>query len=410
MKVISDAKGATAGTSQPLRGESIVYFGPEPWDGLWRNRHQLMSRLARYNKVLYVEPPIMDLKKREVRRLAAGSADTSIFIDGLARVAPQLTVLRAPSWLPFIGKHPLNHLKGIVWRRILRRTLRKLDMQRPVVWLSRPSMVDMLNVLGEKLSIYHVVDEYSGYGGVSESAKTELIEQEKLLLTEADLTIVVSKPLLASKRDDAKRIEMVANAVDYEAYRPRVAPDTADIPEDLASIPRPIIGYSGLVGRRLNLEMLAKLASRRSDLSFVLVGAVRRDNCEEILEKLESLRNVYFLGLKSIIEIAGYVRSFDVCMVPYRYDERAENASPLKLYEYAAAEKPIVTSRFSAAEEMKDIAMIAADAIAFENSIDEALVWPATHARIVAGANMARENTWDHRVRQVENIISDFLK
>lgn len=367
-----------------------------------------MSRLARHNKVLYVEPPIMDLKKRRIRQQVKTSAEQPTFYGGLARIAPELCVFKGPDWLPFLGKYPLNQLKGLVWRKLLRRALRSLKMKNPIVWLSRPTMGDMPGILDPKLIVYHVVDEYAGYGGLSDLEKALLIEQEGELLARADLTIVVSAPLLESKRDRARRVAMVANAVDYEAYRP-TRQDAEVIPDDIKEIARPIIGYSGLVGRRLDLEMIARLASRRPDWSFVLVGAVRRADCDIEVSKLEALTNVHFLGLKSIEIISEYVRAFDVCMVPYRDDERANSSSPLKIYEYAAAEKPIVTSRFSAALEMAEIAMVADNETAFEAFIEKALAWSASHPRIVRGAEMARENTWDHRVREIENIVGVLL-
>ena len=279
-------------------------------------------------------------------------------------------------------------------------------MTTPVIWLSRPSMGEILGVLNEKCSIYHVVDEYSSYGGLSGEAKELLLAQENELLSSADLTIVVSNSLLAAKRDQARRVCLVPNAVDYGAYGATGPESPRPIPQELKTIQQPVIGYSGLIGRRLDLEMLGEIASKRKNWSFVLVGAVRRADCEEILLQLDAMDNVHFPGIKPISDAPNYVKAFDVCMIPYRNDERATYSSPRKIYEYAAAEKPIVCTRFSVALEMSEIVLIADDTPSFESAIEEALAWPSSHPRIERGATMARENTWDHRLQEVAAAIS----
>lgn len=391
-----------------LQGESIVYFGPEPWHGLWRNRQQLMSRFAKHNRVLYVEPPLYSVRKIMSLLSSEQWEWASVWPPGVEKLGDGLFVLRSPIWLPLLGKHPVNQLKYAYWQWILRRTARKLRLQRPIVWLSRPLMGGMLGVLDEKLSIYHVVDEYTAYDGVTHEQRDDLLKAEAKMLRQTDVSIVVSRSLLKHKAQMGGNVHLVPNAVDFSAYAG--VHDSAAIPNELLEIERPWIGYSGLIGRRLDLELIAEVARKRPRWSFVMLGPVRKSRCETALSVLETLPNVHFLEQRPVDEVPGFVRAFDVCMVPYRQDERSVNSSPLKIYEYAAAGRPIVATRFPVAEELNDFVLIAEEANGFEHAISEALGWEASHPRLRAGVETARQNTWERRISEVSKIILDTLE
>ena len=271
-------------------------------------------------------------------------------------------------------------------------------------------MVRDIGAVVEKLSIYHVVDEYAGYGNLSESGRRQRMQHETEMLQRTDLAIVVSRGLLERKRRAGGRVYLVPNAADYNAYRPTGQAVPESLPPDLRDIPNPLIGYSGLVAGRLDLELLYGIATRRPDWSFVLLGAVRRRDCEAELDKLEKLPNIHFLGYKPVQDVPDYVLAFQVCIVPYKLDERAEFASPLKIYEYAAAEKPIVATSFQAAKENSEFVMVAKDAHEFEQLLAEAIDISPTDGRIRMGSKVAKENTWDRRVEMISRIIRDELK
>jgi glycosyltransferase involved in cell wall biosynthesis len=390
----------------PLRGEGIVYFGPEPWAGLWRNRHQLMSRFARDNKVLYVEPPMMTLGR--VRRLLRDDqwGARAVWPPGIERIAERLFVLRSPPWLPLAGRGPFDGLKQAYWRAILRGAARRIGLDRPLIWVSRPEMTWAFGILDEKLSVYHIVDEYAGYASLDEQGRARLAAQEKEMLQRADLAIVVSQKLFESKRRWSERVYLVPNAVDYEAYQAR---DEEIAPAEVLALPRPRVGYSGLIGRRLDLSLLHTLAVRHPDWSFVMMGMVRRAGCEEALDALAAMPNVHFIGSKPVHEAPRYVRAFDVCIVPYNDDQRAEHSSPLKIYEYAAAGKPIVSTRFAAAQELSNFVWIGDGIDGFDAMLARAVVSGASTPTIAVGQAIARENTWEHRLIEVSRILAEAM-
>ncbi|MDP2725947.1 MAG: hypothetical protein Q8P59_00245, partial [Dehalococcoidia bacterium] len=200
-----------------LKGESILCFAPGPWDGLWRNRHHIMSRLARQNRVLYVEP-IAHLRPT-LRRLRKGQLGPhELLRRPWERVQDELFVYHPHPLVPICGRAPLSSLTSAWRHHLLKRAMEKLGLRDPVLWLYRPEMHYLVGQFGEKLCVYHVVDEYAGYQGVDQSLRTFLRQAESDLLSKADLVIVVSESLRKSKAPLNPHTFIIPNGVDYEAF------------------------------------------------------------------------------------------------------------------------------------------------------------------------------------------------
>jgi len=390
--------------SDLIERETIIYFGPEPWAGLWRNRHQLMSRLATHNDVWYVEPPTLLRDLLGLSRRRGGNTPrprTRLFSQDDSGVR----VFHSPWWLPYIGRDPFRNISLWFFLKALSIATGSGKSRRPVVWYSRPSMIEYVDKMPAKVTIYHVVDEYSGYGHPSKSSSEAPGRQESQMLQSVDHVIVVTPSLYERKSPYNPSTHVVSNAVDYEAY----ADDSMACPDDMSEIRHPIIGYSGLVAARLDLDLLINVASARPAWSFVFVGSVKDDYCGESIRKLRKLPNVHLLGFKPVQEVPNYVQQFDVCIIPYVVNLRAEHASPLKLYEYAAASKPIVTTNFEAARAFEGQIEIADNPDEFIRACGSILNAERPAVAIAGNRLIAAENTWDHRIRQISAILADSI-
>ena len=383
-----------------LKGETLIYFGPEPWAGLWRNRHQLMSRFADHNDVWYVEPPTMLrdlLGRKQDGRGTANIRRSRLF----SRDASGVTVFHSPWWLPITGRAPFKNISIRLFLAVLSFVARIGSRHRPIIWLSRPNMVDYIGKLNAKLTIYHVVDEYSGYGLPSSVPHSNSKSRENEMLRRVDTVIVVTPTLYDLKSSHNPNTYLVPNAVDYNSY----ADCDPQKPDDMSDLRSPIIGYSGLIAARLDLDMLHAAANARPDWNFVFVGAVDDAHCETELQRLQELSNVHFLGQKTVRDVPRYVHQFDVCMIPYAVNLRAEHASPLKLYEYAAASKPIVTTDFAAARDFTGHIEIAQSKDEFLSACERSLEVNPSAPEILENRRFAAKNTWAHRVQQISDIL-----
>ena len=374
-------------------GVGMVYFGMAPWQGMWKSRHQLMTRFSNEMPVLYVEPCI------GLRSLRTGQVKLSRVVTDIGRTTghfePNVSVFHSPAYLPVSGSASLSGVTRAAWLGAVRRSMRAAGISKPIVWVSRPERRFVVGRLGEIFSIYHAVDEYTGYTGLSSAGRERLAAEESALLDEVDLVIVASPELQRAKQGEGRELLVLENGVEPQDYaRARQA---GIEPADLAAIPKPRIGYSGLIGKRLDLALIQRVARHRPDSSIVLVGKVDERDCESELAALRSMPNVHLLGEKPGADVPSYVLGFDIGLLPYAINLETRHISPIKMYEYWAAGRPVVSTAIPAAQRHDFAVNVAASDIEFCSMIDHLLDDPsaADAERLV---RLAAEHSWQSRV------------
>jgi len=392
-----------------IKGHDILCFAPGPWDDIWRNRHQIMTRLARANRVLYIEP--WAYLHPTLRRLRSGQMHLSDLQGAhLRQIGTNLYVYRPPSWAPRADRFPLDAATQGIYMASLRRVLTRLGFQKPILWLFQPDMEIFVGHFDEKLVIYHIVDEYAGYSGVSDAWRPVTRRLEQQLAKWADVVFVTSPTLLETKRALNERVLLVPNAVDYEAFRSILAKGMAP-PADLEGVPSPIAGYVGAINDKVDLSLLARIASAGTGWSWILVGpvTVTDDEGRRALQSLKALPNVHLLGRKDVQQVPRYIAVCDVCILPYRVNEWTKNIDSLKIYEYLACGKAIVATDVPAARRFSEFVRIAQDETGFLECLNVArkednVEWKARRQEAAA------QNTWEQRVETLSTAIEERLR
>jgi len=383
-----------------LEGHSLVYFGPGPWDGLWRNRHQLLSVFARRNKVLYVEPR---MHLRPAMRAVWRERSLGLGWPLCEEVRTNLFVFHTPRLAPVSGNRLVAALTWSVQCYLLRQTLRQLGMDEPIVWFSQPGMVDLPGMIRlPRLLVYHVVDEYSAYEGHTPASRRRLREREREMMSQVDTVIVVSQKLYEAKRPFNLNTYLVPNGVDYQAYAAALA--DPHLPDDLRVIKSPRLGYSGLIGDRLNLNMLKELARDNPEWSLVFIGEVRVSQQVATWQALLAMPNVHYLGLVEISQVPHYLKGLQVGLMPYVKSQESENISPLKLYDYLAAGLPVASTDIPAAREFSQYIHLADSPQNFTRAVRTALA-DTTPERRQVRCSIAAQHTWEVRVEQLSDIF-----
>jgi glycosyltransferase involved in cell wall biosynthesis len=290
---------------------------------------------------------------------------------------------------------------------ILKKTAFKMGFDNPIIWVSRPSMINLISGFNEKMVIYHVVDEYQAYFGSKAQREEQKQNIERRMLKRADLVIVVSQKLYETKRPFNCNTHLVPNAVDYFAYSEAIDSDK-QLPRDIARLPGRKIGYSGLIAAKLNFKLLQDMATAHSEWSIILLGAIDDRHCSEDLNLLKKIRNVYFINRKNISEVPYYIKTLDVCIAPYKISRHSQNISPLKIYDYMACGKPIVSTNFPAAQMYKDIIHIAYSEQEFTSLVEKALYEDDKNLS-QKRRYIASQNTWDDRVKQISLLMRSTL-
>lgn len=376
--------------ARELTGRDILCFAND-WDGDPLSKKHIMRRLARDNRVLWVESlgnraPRVDA--HDARRILT---KLGRFGRGLRLVEPNLWVL-TPVAIPWYRSPWAARLNAAVLGATLRLAMRRLGFRRPISYSFVPASAWVVGKLGESRVVYHCVDENGSFLG----AGPEIARLEEALIRRADLTIVCSQPLLERKLRISPRTVLLRHGVDYAHFAAALDPATP-VPADLAWLPKPVIGFHGLVAEWIDLALIRRVADALPGASVVLIGDVRVPT-----GPLEGAGNVHLLGRKPYAQLPAYCRGFDVALLPFIVDELTTHASPLKLREYLAAGLPVVSTAIPEARELAGV-RVADDGDGFVRAVVEALA-DRPGPRAERSATMADES-WDRTIDRLRALV-----
>jgi glycosyltransferase involved in cell wall biosynthesis len=271
-----------------------------------------------------------------------------------------------------------------------------------VLYIWRPRFAPALLATKFDVTCYHIDDEYS----FSES-EVPIAPAEHRLIRSVDHVFIHSPALFEKKGRINPNTTISPNGVNFKAY----ALPGAE-PMDLAKISRPRIGYTGYLKQQLNWPLLEKLILRRPDWHFVFVGPVAPHNEARLgTRRLADLPNAYFLGGKSVEEVARYPSYFDVCVLPYRKDAYTNYIYPLKLHEYLASGTPTVGARIRSLEDFENVVLLA-DSVdewlkAISSALDPELSGAQSRERRQA---TARKHDWDLLVERIAATLAGYIR
>ena len=386
------------------RARDIICISSIDWDFLWQGHQEIMSTLAASgHRVLFIEntgvrPPRFSDFGRLRHRIASWRRG----IRGFREERPNLFVL-SPLVLPFPYSRLAQRLNRALLVPTLRRWMRAIGFARPVVWtfLPTPLARDLIRDLDPALVVYYCIDDLA-----SSSPRARRIgRSEDQLLREADLVFVTSGKLEERALRFTKRVQFFPFGVSFRKFEAARVADR--VPEDVRGIPSPVAGYVGGIHQWFDQPLLAAVADRLPHVTFLLVGAVQSD-----VSSLARLPNVRLLGPRPHDELPGYIKAFDVGLVPYRITPYTENVYPTKLNEYLAMGVPVVATdlaeirRFNA--EHGNVVQVGADADAFASAVQQAVEKQAPD-EMARRIDVARQNSWEARIPRMIDAIETAL-
>lgn len=371
-----------------IEGRDILCFSHD-WSGDPLSKTHFMRLLARHNRVLWVNS--IGYRAPTASRADLGRAFRKLQAAArpLREVECNIFVLN-PLVVPAYGVPLIRSLNQRLLRLQVTRAMRKLRFRRAINWVFNPAAALIAGQLDEDLLIYHCVDEYTAFSGVATQALAEL---ERGLLEKADLVIVSADRLFQTKSRFNPRTVLVRHGVEHDHFRRALDPATP-IPAEVRDLPRPILGYFGLMGQDwIDIPLLEQVARSFAYGSLVLLGKVTTD-----VSSLASLPNVHFLGRKEYAALPGYCKAFDVALLPFPVSEVTLNANPLKVREYLAAGLPVVSTPIPEVEVL-GLCRIGAGPAAFVEQVHEALREPGPQAW---RSEAVRSQGWEARLREIE--------
>lgn len=381
-----------------LHQQNILCFAND-WDSDPLSKKHVMSRLARTNRVLWVDSLGIrnpTVSGRDLRRVAAKVA---AFGRGCRRVQDDLWVL-SPLVVPFHGSAAARRFNRLWLRRTLRRALRRLNMENPITWTFLPSSAGVVGRLGEQLVVYHCVDEYSEFSGTDAGA---IRTMEAELVTRSDVVLVSGERLLEDKRKLDPATRLVTHGVEVEHFRQALDPGLrSPAPEGSSG---PVVGFFGLVADWVDLDLVAFLARARPEWTFLLIGKVDTD-----VTAIEGLANVRLVGPLPYADLPAWCRGFDAAILPFRINELTLNSNPLKLREYLAAGLPVVASALPEAERLSPLVRIGRDSDHFLELLDDILVVEGSRGPRAEISRAMDGESWDSKVEEMCDIVEAALR
>ena len=379
-----------------LEGGSIICFAHD-WGGDPTSKTHIMRILSRKNRVLWINSIAM-------RRPTASRADLGRLASKLRRglggcreVEPNIFVVN-PLVVPLPGVAAADRLNAVILAGTLRRLSRRLALKQPILWSFLPTVGRLLGRLDEGMVIYHCVDEYAEFSGVPKQA---LLSMERDLVHRADLVLTSSERLCEERRPGNPNTHFIPHGVDVDHFAQSLNPATI-VPEDLRRLPRPIVGFIGLLADWVDLDLLRAVALARPAWSFALIGRSVTD-----LAAVQNLPNVHLLGQKPFSALPAYCRGIDVGIIPFRINRLTLRANPLKLREYLAAGLPVVSTPLPEVARFAPLLHLADGSAAFLTGIESALEDVGDEAARGRRALSMTAEGWEARVEEISRLIRD---
>jgi glycosyltransferase involved in cell wall biosynthesis len=249
--------------------------------------------------------------------------------------------------------------------------------------------------LGESRLIYYCVDEYTAFTGVSNGLK----EIEDALFRRADLVVVSAERLLRSKSPLNPQTHLIRHGTDWNHFRKAIEPGTT-VPVELAALPKPIIGFHGLLADWVDYELIKKIAERFSKGSVVLIGGVAVDAKEKI-KVLKNVPNIHFLGRKPYGDLPAFCKGIDVAINPFVINDLTLSANPLKVREYLAAGLPVVSTDIPEVRVLENC-FIGVTHEDFIDKVETALVAPKPRAEI---SDQIKSDSWEAKIDELRSMM-----
>ena len=385
---------------QRLRDRDIVCVGFADWDAeLWTNQHHLMYRLARENRVLFVEslglrtPQLAGRDLKRIARRVRRGLQPPRAVDGLSVLSPLVLPLHQNPLARALNRRLLPALVG--------RAARRLGMREPILWAYVPQAEALIETLKPSLVIYHCVDDISAHERIDTAS---FRAAEDRFAARADL-VLASAPALAERlRAISRHVLYAPNVADTELFAQALSPGPLDA--QMAALPAPRIVFTGaIVTTKLDIPLLVQLARLKPEWSLALVGPVGPGDPNADVSPLLGEPNIHLLGPRSYRDLPAVLRGARAGMIPYARNELTESIFPMKVYEYLAAGLPVVATPLPALAGVEGVSS-APDAGRIAALLEHALAEDSPAAQ-TARSRLAASHSWEARLQEIDQALAE---
>jgi glycosyltransferase involved in cell wall biosynthesis len=381
--------------------DGIICFGGVDW--WYHNRGhydlQMMRELSRDYPVLYVNsigmrPPrigegamFLTRVKRKLKSL----------FRGLVRVRPNFAVF-SPATLPGGGQ---NSFSAWIARHTLALQVKfaayRCGIKRPLVWIACPPGEMIVDQLKPARLIYQRTDRFEDFAGVD---PVRIKGFDARLKEKSDIVLFCSRELYEAEKSQNTGSLFVDHGVDFAHFRDAGLEfeNSGKEPADLADIPFPRVGFiGGIDAHTFDPDLFVKVAAALPEVSFVMIGAC------SLPEGWCLHRNVYLMGQRPYEQVADYMAACDLLIMPWNQSDWIKACNPVKMKEYLAVGRPVVSTYFPEVEYFSDYIDVATNEIEFVAKIRKGL---SDSGSALDRRKRVQDHTWSAKAQRVASEIS----
>ncbi len=375
---------------------NILFISLEHWDNVWRRNQIVCAQLLKRHpdaEILWVGPPTDLWNLHGIKSVNAPLG--TIFQPAGKEL--KLYALKPYKPLPNVIGRQLNEK---LFKHALSSAMKNLGWKNYITWVNNQSYCHLLPATNSTQLIYDITDDWT-HSSVPPHILAQVKADDEWMLSNADEVIVCSEDLYKNKRERCKSIHLIRNGVKLDPYLPE-ALASYQVPAEM-KLSGSIAGYIGTLHEdRLDVELVAQVAAKLPDVQLVFIGP--NSLSAENTRRLEDLTNVHLLGSKPYEQLPSYMKAFDICITPHVVSSFTESLDPIKMYEYMATGKPIVSTACAGFRDLRDLILIAEGPDQFSHCVVEAIK-ENSQERVDARVRWASEQTWDKRVDAIEKIL-----
>ncbi len=387
---------------------NIVYFGDQ-WDDLWRRRQQIAWRLSQkepIDETWYIEGPLTltSLAKHWLGRADGDACDRwrRIREKGLQFETDSLHVVTPLTPLPTTANTLGRWVNHWTHRQAVSRVARANRGKQVLLWLSKPMDLPWIDAFEPRLICYDSTERFWEFEDAPLRVRQLWRQQDERLARRADVVFVQTEEHLREKQAEGVNVFLMPNAADVDQFD---IPANS-LPVDLECIPDPRIGYVGSINYRIDWDLVEHILRCLPQFNLVFIGnSAGNAKCEYLAHRYG---NIHFLGPRPYQQIPAYLDGMSVCIIPFCATSLTISQSPLKLFDYLAAGKPIVATNGANVGELEPWVRIANHhddlCLAVKRAAAEDCPKLEQTRRMVAA-----QNSWTVRVEQMWEIITAHL-
>jgi len=377
-----------------LHGQNIICFAKD-WNEDPTSCNHVLNELSKNNKVLWLNSISTRTPNfssgRDVRKIIRKVKD---FLSGPQQKSENLWVY-TPIVLPFPKSKFSTYINLWILRLTFHVLIKKLKLSHFILWTFVPTSEPYCQSLGGDWIIYYCTDSFSNFTSVDTELISNMIRNQA---RKADVVFATSNLLVEELREFNPNTHLASHGVNYEQFSRALFEET-EVPAELASLPKPVLGYYGLIEDWMDQNLLVYLAERHPDWSIALIGK----SCVDT-SILEAHPNIHLLGRKPHSLLPNYCKGFSVGLIPHHVNELTKHMNPIKLREYLCAGLPIVSTDLPEVHYYGEHCKVAESYEEFERAIQMILHTDTPELRRKRSESM-KEEGWGGKVEKIGNTI-----